>query len=135
MEKYFKPALTLFHCINSVKQDVDLEATDGTFSVKTVKLPCTGMVKDVYLLRALEAGADGVVVLACPEGECRYIEGNLRAKKRVEWVRQLLDEIGLGSRRIMIFNVSPEDNESLNAALNRAAEDIRELGPNPATSR
>ena len=59
-------------------------------------LPCSGKMTIPYLLKAFEKGADGVVICACPEAECKQLEGNLRASKRAEAVDALIEEIGLG---------------------------------------
>jgi len=67
------------------------------------------MVKDIFLLKAFEAGADAVTVWVCPEGKCRHVEGNLRARKRVERVKALLEAIGFNGRRLTFFNLIPGD--------------------------
>jgi coenzyme F420-reducing hydrogenase delta subunit len=90
------------------------------------------MVKDVFLLRAFESGADGVVVLVCPEGQCRFLEGNIRAKKRVAWVRNLLDDIGLDGRRLSLGNMAAGDNTAANQTIDNVLKNLVELGPNPA---
>ncbi|NOQ18932.1 MAG: hydrogenase iron-sulfur subunit [Desulfobacterales bacterium] len=100
--------------------------------METVKLPCSSMVKDVFLLRAFEAGSDAVILLVCPEGQCRYVEGNIRAKKRVEWVRNLLDEIGLGGRRLSLSNISAGNNVAASQIIQNVLKDLEGLGPNPA---
>jgi F420-non-reducing hydrogenase iron-sulfur subunit len=77
MGQGFTPRITVFHCINTFGEgDASPLAGGEKFVSKFVKLPCSSMVKDVFLLRAFEAGADAVVVLVCPEGACRYVEGN-----------------------------------------------------------
>ena len=65
-------------------------------NVKVVKVPCTGRVDILLMLKAFESGVDGVYVAGCMEGECHYLRGNLRARRRVEYVKGLLDEVGLG---------------------------------------
>jgi coenzyme F420-reducing hydrogenase delta subunit len=90
------------------------------------------MVKDVFLLRAFESGSDAAVVFVCPEGECRYVEGNIRAKKRVKRVKDLLDEIGLDGRRLSIFNISSGDEAAAVQNIQKAISDLADLGPNPA---
>jgi F420-non-reducing hydrogenase iron-sulfur subunit len=70
-----------------------------------VSIPCSGKLDILYLTKAFDTGADGVVVMVCPEGECRYLEGNLRARKRVEAVEKLLEETGLGAGRIAIVQM------------------------------
>ena len=129
------PKLSVFYCINSFAESALLagglkERADVTF----VKMPCSSMVKDVFLLRAFEADADAVIVLVCPEGQCRYIEGNIRAKKRVAWVRKLLDEIGLDGRRLSLFNVEPNDDGAVAELIAKTVSDLQALGPNPARS-
>lgn len=73
--------------------------------LKTIPLPCSGKIDILYLTKAFETGADGVAIVMCKQGECRYLEGNLRARKRAEAVDALLDEIGLGKGRIVIIQM------------------------------
>jgi coenzyme F420-reducing hydrogenase delta subunit len=63
--------------------------------IKFFPLPCSGRIESLHLLKALEAGAHKVYLIVCPEGACRYGEGNIRARKRFEYARQLIREIGL----------------------------------------
>ena len=134
MATKFRPRITMFHCINAINgtEATSFEQRNG-FDLKTVKLPCSSMVKDVYLLRAFEAGADAAIVLVCPEGQCRHIEGNLRARKRVARLKGLLDEIGLGGRRLQIYNTAPEDKEAAGKILQNTLSELESLGPNPAS--
>ena len=133
MDKNLKPKITLFHCINSFNESASLPLTGGNnFEIETVRLPCSSMVKDVFLLRAFEAGSDGVLVLVCPEDQCRYVEGSIRAKKRVAWVQNLLDEIGLNGRRLSIANVSSGDETAAGNVIRETLATISDLGPNPA---
>jgi len=133
MAENFKPKITLFHCINTFGDAAEIYLTGrGNCELKTVKMPCSSMVKDVFLLRAFEAGADGVIVLVCPEGQCRYLEGNIRAKKRVAWVQNLLDEIGLDGRRLSLANMPAGDETTANQAMDDIIKNLAEIGPNPA---
>ena len=132
-KKNFRPKITLFHCINAFSdgRSSPLTGEDG-FEIRLVKLPCSSMVKDVYLLRAFEAGADAVVVLVCPEGQCRYLEGNIRAKKRVERLKILLDEIDFDSRRLSIFNLAVGDEAAAAEIIQNTLAELADLGPSPA---
>ena len=132
MKNKFKPKITLFHCINTFRDGAFLSSNEDKFEVKIVEMACSSMVKDVFLLRAFESGADAVVVMVCPEGACRYIEGNFRAKKRIEWVQKLLDEIGLDGKRLTIYNVSPGDEAGAAQIIQKTVADLADLGPNPA---
>jgi F420-non-reducing hydrogenase iron-sulfur subunit len=133
MVENYKPKITLFHCINTFGDAAEVFLTGkDTCEIQTVKMPCSSMVKDVFLLRAFEAGADGVVVLVCPEGQCRFLEGNIRAKKRVAWVRNLLDEIGLNGQRLSLSNISSGDKITAGQIIDDVLKTLAELGPNPA---
>ena len=133
MTENFKPKITLFHCINAFSESDELLLNGNpACEIKTVKMACSSMVKDVFLLRAFEAGADAVVVMVCPEGQCRYVEGNIRAKKRVAWVRNLLDEIGLDGRRLSLINMVSGDKSAASRTMDDVVKKLAELGPNPA---
>ena len=70
-----------------------------------VSLPCSGRLDILYLVKAFETGADGVAVMMCKQGECRYLEGNMRARKRAEVVEAMLKETGLGEGRVAIIQM------------------------------
>ena len=124
--------ITVFHCINIFGDGDAIPSIEGeNVKLKFVKLPCSSMVKDIFLLRAFEAGADAVVVMVCPEGSCRYVEGNLRAKKRVNWLKALLDDIGIGSSRLALFNVAAGDTTSAGRIIGECLATVTALGRNP----
>jgi coenzyme F420-reducing hydrogenase delta subunit len=77
-------------------------AQTGTEDLATVSLPCSGKVNLLYLIKAFEKGADGVILVTCGQGDCHFLEGNLRAKKRAEAVDELMAEIGLGRGRMRL---------------------------------
>ena len=133
MTENFKPKITLFHCINAFGDADELSLNvNPSCEIKTVKMACSSMVKDVFLLRAFEAGADAVIVVVCPEGQCRYVEGNIRAKKRVAWVRNLLDDIGLDGRRLSLTHMDAGDKAAATRTMDDVVKKLAELGPNPA---
>jgi coenzyme F420-reducing hydrogenase delta subunit len=103
-------------------------------NVKIIKVPCTGRVDVIHLLKALEDGADGVLVAGCLEGDCHYQNGNLRAKKRVTQVQQILDQIGLGAERVAMYNLSAGMGVRFAEIAREITEKIRQLGPNPIRS-
>jgi F420-non-reducing hydrogenase iron-sulfur subunit len=84
-------------------------AGKGGDELKFISVPCSGKVNLLYLLKLFETGADGVMLLTCKEGECRYLEGNLRAGKRAYAVSMLLEEAGLGGGRIEVIRRGDED--------------------------
>ena len=133
MNSQFKPKISVFHCINSFNDTGAIPGLDNeTVDLKFINMACSSMVKDVFLLRAFEAGADAVIVWVCPEGQCRYVEGNIRAKKRVTWVQNLLDEIGLNGKRLALVNISAKEADAAGTAIRKILAVLDDLGPNPA---
>lgn len=100
-------------------------------NVRIVKVPCTGRVDAVHLLKAVEMGADGVFVAGCLEGECHYRQGNLRAKKRVEYVRGILKSIGIEPERVVMVNLSAGQGPQFAEMAREVTETVRKLGPSP----
>lgn len=100
-------------------------------NIKVISVPCTGKVDLIHLLRSFEKGADGVYVLGCMEGECRYETGNLRARKRVMQARKILDSIGIGGERVRMYNLSSSEGPRFAEFASEMTETIRKLGPNP----
>jgi len=100
-------------------------------NVRVLRVPCTGKVEVTHVLRAFEWGVDGVIVAGCLEGGCHFLEGNLRARKRVERTRQLLDEIGLGRERLEMFNLSSAEGPRFAEIVREMTERLRRLGPSP----
>ncbi len=104
-------------------------------NVRVVKLLCTGKVDVVYLLSIFRAGADAVMVSGCEIGDCHFLEGNLRARERVEHAKLLLDEVGLGSGRLEMFHIGASDAPKWAQAVEQMTRWALELGPNPLGRR
>jgi F420-non-reducing hydrogenase iron-sulfur subunit len=100
-------------------------------NVKIVRVPCSGRVSTTHLLHAIEEGADGVYVAGCEEGDCHFMEGNLRAKKRVQHVRDTISAVGLNPDRVRMYNVAASDGPRFVAIAHEVTGRIRELGPTP----
>ena len=100
-------------------------------NIKIIQLPCTGRVDIIHLLNAFEDGADGVYVAGCLEGECHYIAGNLKAKRKVEYVQRTLTELGIDPERIQMYNLSSAQGARFAEIANEMAEKIAALGPTP----
>ncbi len=99
--------------------------------IKIIQVPCTGRVDILHLLNAVEDGADGVYVAGCLEGECHYISGNLRARKKVAYVKKILTEIGLEPERVEMFNLSSAQGARFAEIAREMVGRIKALGPSP----
>jgi F420-non-reducing hydrogenase iron-sulfur subunit len=100
-------------------------------NVKIIKVPCSGRVAIIHMLKALEEGADGVMVAGCLEGDCHYQSGNLRAKKRVSYVQEILEKIGFEAERVAMYNLSAGEGPRFAEIAREMTEKVTELGPSP----
>ena len=100
-------------------------------SIRIVRVPCTGKVDILHILRAFEKGADGVYAVGCMEGDCHYNSGNFRARKRVEQARKILETIGVGGERVQMFNLASSEGPLFAKIAREMTEQVRNLGPNP----
>ena len=108
---------------------------DYPANVKIIRVPCSGKVDALHLLRAIQKGADGAYVVGCLEGTCHYNEGNFRARERVEYVRTLLEEIGMEADRVRMYNLSSGEGPTFAAYAKEMTEYIRSLGPSPLNDK
>ncbi len=134
MEDPNLPEITVFTCIYCGYTSIDMAGTTGIqypADVKVVKLPCTGKTDILYILKALEHGADAVMVVACAKGTCHHLEGNLRAEKRVGRAKKILNEVGLGGERAEIFFVTGSQGYSFAEAVREMTDRVQRLGANP----
>ncbi len=104
-------------------------------NVRIILLPCTGKVDAIVLMKAFEDGADGVFVAGCMEGECHFVEGNLRAKKKVAYVKRLLAEVQIEPERIDMFNLSSAMGGRFAEIVEEMTQRIKDLGPANANGR
>ena len=134
MNEEFEPQIIAFCCEYCSYAAADLAGSIRMSyppNVKVVLVPCSGRVDPIYLLHALESGADGVYVTGCMEGDCHFVSGNIKAKKRVAYVRQMLDELGLEQDRVQMFNIAASDAPEFARVAKLMTDTIRSLGPNP----
>jgi len=103
-------------------------------NVKIINVPCTGRVDILHLLKAIEDGADGVYVAGCLEGDCHYLTGNLKAKKRVTYVKKVLEGIGMEPERVEMYNLSAAQGARFAEIAREFTQRIQELGPSPVRS-
>lgn len=121
--------LYIFYCSNSLDTDDLLQCSGeiGDDEFKAISLPCSGKVDVLYMMKAFETGADGVIVVTCRKGECRFLEGNLRAQKRAESVDVLLQETGLGKGRIAVIQLKEGGTKQLIEEIGNFCVEIREM--------
>ncbi len=97
--------IVAFRCAGASAEGRPSQAVteDGALPVHEIPVPCSGRLQPEHLLKAFEAGADLVLLLTCRDGDCRYLEGRRRIQQRVDYVKGLLDEVGLGGERLVLL--------------------------------
>ena len=108
--------IVIFACENSGLQALE-QAGGVPEATELVKLPCTGKVDIGMVLKCLENGCDGILVLGCPEDNCKYLRGSARAGKRMAMVRKRLAEMGMDENKVRMEFVSSVDGHKVKAIL------------------
>jgi len=128
----FEPRIVAFCCNYCAYAAADLAGSMRLRyppNARVIRLPCSGKVEILYLLKAIEDGADGVMVIGCLEGDCHFMNGNIRAKKRLAATKQLLEKVGVEPERVEMFNLSSAMAGKFADVVKEMTEKIRRLGP------
>jgi F420-non-reducing hydrogenase iron-sulfur subunit len=134
MTAEFHPEVIAFCCRHCAYAAADLaggKRQPYPDAIKIVELPCTGRIDVVNVLHAFEEGADGVLIAGCLDGSCHYIKGNLYARQRLDYVRSLLEEIGLEAERARMINISAAMGMQFAELATEHVQTVRALGPSP----
>jgi len=133
-DKPFEPKILAFCCHFCAYASADLAGSmrlQYPPGVRIIRTPCTGRLEVEYYMRAIENGADGVLIAGCLEGGCHYIDGNLFARKRVTATRELLQECGIDKERLRMVNISAAMAKNLVDVIFEMVDTVKQLGPNP----
>ena len=133
-EEEFTPKIIAFCCYPSAYESADMAGEMRlTFpeGLKIVRVPCSGRVDLIYILKAFEMGFDGVMIMACHEDNCKYLRGNYRARKRVQYIKGILEELGLEKERVELFNLAANMGKRFSEMVNHMNQTIKSLGPSP----
>jgi len=127
-----KPKVVGFCCERHGMDAAVLSARSGKqldVSVRIVQVPCTGRVDGIHLLKAFEDGADAVFVLGCLEKNCYYDTGSIEGRKRVDYVKQMLTEVGIEKERLEMFNAASSNAWAFPDAVSKMVGIAKKLGP------
>jgi coenzyme F420-reducing hydrogenase delta subunit len=128
----FEPVAVAFVCNWCTYTAADLAGTSRlTYpdNVRLVRVMCTGMVDPQYVIKAFLEGADAVLVSGCHPGDCHYINGNYKARRRIKLLRQILPRFGIDAKRLRLTWIGASDGIEFARTMTRFVEEIRELGP------
>ncbi|MBN1899980.1 hydrogenase iron-sulfur subunit [Candidatus Sumerlaeota bacterium] len=131
-EKQFEPKIVAFLCTWCSYAGADL-AGIGRYqyppNIRVIRVPCSSRVDPLYILKALQNGADGVLVSGCHPGDCHYIEGNYYARRKFLILKNLLEFLGLEEGRVQFSWVSAAEGERFSQVIKEVTESVRLLGP------
>jgi coenzyme F420-reducing hydrogenase delta subunit len=128
------PEVVVLYCqhglCDEAKGSAWSEETSGVF-VRAIMMPCSSKIEVSYILKMLESGADAVEIVACPEKSCKFLVGSLRAERRVEYTRGLLEKIGYAGERVGISRKLSQSPKGLIGLARARADAVRPFGMNP----
>ncbi len=128
----WEPKIVAFLCNWCSYAGADLAGVSrlqyGT-NVRIIRVPCSGRINPLYIVRALQNGADGVLISGCHPGDCHYISGNLVARRKFAVIKRLLIYIGIEPDRVQFSWVSASEGNRFAALMNKVIADIKRIGP------
>ncbi|EGJ50196.1 hydrogenase iron-sulfur subunit [Desulfocurvibacter africanus] len=133
----FEPTIIAFVCNWCTYTAADLAGTARMIQsprVRLVRMMCTGMVDPKYVIKALLSGADAVLISGCHPGDCHYINGNYKARRRVKLLSEILTTFGFDPRRLKLTWVGASEGNEFAETVNHLVEEIKELGPSETTA-
>jgi len=100
-------------------------------NLRPLRVMCTGSVDPVFVIRALLSGADGVLVGGCPPGDCHYVSGNYKARRRITILKTVLKTFRLGDERVELRWISASEGRKFAETVKEMTKKVREMGENP----
>ena len=131
-ESEYKPKLLGLLCEWCSYAGADLAGTSRKkypANIKIIKIPCSGRVDPLFILKALQLGFDGVLVSGCHPGECHYQTGNFRARRRVALTKKFLEYMGVEPQRIQASWVSASEGAKFGEVVTEVTKELMEIGP------
>jgi coenzyme F420-reducing hydrogenase delta subunit len=128
----FEPKIVAFVCNWCTYTGADLAGTSRlqmAANVRVVRLPCTGRIDPLFITKAFERGADGVIVSGCHPADCHYTAGNYHARRRFAIFRDILGFLGVDTERITFSWVSASEGGKWRDVVNDTTARVKKMGP------
>ncbi|MFW6080310.1 MAG: hydrogenase iron-sulfur subunit [Desulfosalsimonas sp.] len=135
MEDSFEPVVVAFVCNWCTYTAADLAGTSRLgypANIRLIRVMCTGMVDTQYIIRAFMEGVDGVLVSGCHPGDCHYINGNFKARRRIKLLKTILPGFGIEPGRLRLTWIGASDGIEFAETMHSLVDQIKTLGPGPA---
>lgn len=133
-EKEFEPKIIAFVCNWCTYAAADLAGTSRLSyppNVRIIRLMCSGAIDPVYVINSLLEGIDGVFIGGCHPGDCHYITGNYKARRRIAILKSILKQLGFSEERVWLRWISASEARKFADAMTQMVDDLKKLGPNP----
>ena len=98
-------------------------------TIRVIRVPCSGRINPLFIVSALQNGADGVLVSGCHPGDCHYLSGNLVARRKFALMKSLLEYVGIEPERVQFSWVSASEGGRFASLIEQVVEEVRKLGP------
>jgi len=134
----FEPKIIAFACNWCTYAAADIAGTSRIHypaNVRIVRVMCSGMVDPIYILKAFEMGADGVLVAGCHEVDCHYLNGPLKCDAMFEKLKRVVNMLGLEDERLRREMISTSESPIFAQVIEEMVEQIKKLGPSPLRER
>ena len=131
MSDRYEPRIVGFLCNWCSYAGADLAGTSRLkvpANLRVLRVPCSGRINPLFIFKALEEGADGVMVSGCHPGDCHYISGNRYAKRKLAVLRRLLDWVGIEPERIHFTWLSASEGARYAVEVAEFVDKVRALG-------
>jgi len=132
MSEEFEPNIVAFLCNWCSYAGADLAGTSRMHylpNIKIIRVMCSGRVNPLFLVNALQQGADGVLISGCHPGDCHYLEGNYFARRRFMLMRKLLEHVGVNPGRVNMSWVSASEGAKFKEVIDETVAMAKEAGP------
>lgn len=132
-ESQWEPKLLGFLCKWCSYAGADLAGTSRKkypANIRIIKIPCSGRIDPLLIIKALQTGFDGVLVSGCHPGDCHYQTGNYRARRRMAITKKLLEYVGIEPERFQASWVSASEGAKFADVVTEVTDDLKKVGPN-----
>jgi len=130
----FEPKIVGFFCNWCSYRGADLAGTSRLKyvpNIRVIRVMCSGRVDPTFVLKALQSGADGVLISGCHIGDCHYQDGNRKTVRRFSLLKKMLTQLGIEDERVQLEWVSASEATRFASIVNDMTEEVRKLGPFP----
>ncbi len=128
----FEPTILAFVCNWCTYTAADLAGTSRLGypkNIRLIRVMCTGMIDSQYIIKGFLEGADAILVSGCHPGDCHYINGNYKARRRIKLLKEMLPRFGFASERLRLTWIGASDGIAFARIMKRLVDQIKTLGP------